>query len=744
MARHRARSRAFVRAAVACWMFLVLAAAACSAASTLANPQPQVTINKAVLETIVTTTATPGTTTCQAPFACMYSGEADRKWGSGNYLASGNTPCGYSGAAGTMVTARYCYAQIAGCQDPCQCLSPAEARQKWGPDSTQCSVLPCGKTVTFTDTLQGIRYCFRQKGQGVMVTTTTPVPAAAIPAQPAPVPAQVNPNAKLGPVAVGNALKMLCAGDADCDGRPDAGDNCPSVPNTQQLDSDSYILFSTCKGKLCKLPDAVSLQNCAELQGAARKLCEDAAWKKVNPNGCDVEHDCQVSTDGHGDACDNCRYVQNPDQSDSDNDCASMKNVPGYWDPASGWLQDPQCGDACDRCPNFDNAVDSDGDGIPDGCDTCRYVQNPDQKDSDNDCLALKQDPAFWDPVKKIWLVDPHCGDACDNCRDVFNPDQRNTNGDGHGDACDCSDMVWGPYEQATDCGVATADAALGRLNIAAGSSLASYVKNQVKAGITGCPGQVCSPCGTFNGNFTWTNWRGRNWMTPPTNQGSCGSCWAHSAVAVVEGMYNIHSGQAVGGNQWDFVGDTVPKNNMNDPSNQLAYWIVTNNAEGHKCNGGSNLDAMDWIYYNGVPDRLNVHHYRIAGYNVVQYDCCGGLGEDASHAGDHMIQYMMCRGPLSVCTPHWNGDEGHCFTLVGYDQSKFGGTGGWLIKNSWGSDWPDGPVNPRRADYQFDQIPGLGGYAYIPVQPGLYGSEYWTGIWGERHQIFTSYVYEG
>jgi len=61
---------------------------------------------------------------------------------------------------------------------------------------------------------------------------------------------------------------------------------------------------------------------------------------------------------------------------------------------------------------------DSDGDGIPDASDNCRYTVNPDQLDSDGDGL----------------------GDVCDNCPAAANPDQADFDADGIGDACDPDD----------------------------------------------------------------------------------------------------------------------------------------------------------------------------------------------------------------------------------------------------------------------------------------------------------------
>jgi hypothetical protein len=650
-------------------------------------------------QTIALATPTPQTISCPVGCECMERSRAIAAWGTDGFTQCAEKACGYSYTAAGLPIEKYCLKQKA---------------------ATVPAVIGVRPQVTLT---------YLQTANIPPVTTTTKIPVHMV---------TINPSG-------------ICSGDTDCDGRPDASDNCPAVANTQQLDSDSSILWSTCTGTLCKMPAASDLMNCEGSPGdPLYENCMKAAWLKANPGGsCLSSLNCQHKTDNYGDACDNCWEKLNPDQADSDGDCAILKQNSTLWD-GTKWLQDPQCGDACDKCPNFDNTIDSDHDGVPDGCDTCWNVPNADQKDSDQDCSALKQDPSFWDPVKKIWLKDPQCGDACDNCKSVFNPDQKDSNSNNIGDACDCSDRVIGPYEMGTDCGVASADAVIPKLNIQGDTSTAlSVVKTEIANSLTGCPNQPCSPCGTFNGNFSWTNWRGFNWMTPPTDQGKCGSCWVHSPIAVVEAMYRIHSGKAIGGNQWDFLGDTVPKVDMNVPGKsptRLYYPVVVNNADGDKCGGGHNNDAMSWIYDNGVPDFAYVHHYRIAGWNSVQTDCCGGLMGaqlQAAQSGNLIIQYLTCQGPLSVCTPHWNGDHGHCFTLVGYDQSKFGGTGGWLIKNNWGDDWPAPyPGNPD--DYQFDRIPGLGGYAYLPVQQGFYGADYMAGTWSKRWMLFTSYVYEG
>ena len=449
-------------------LILCLACIAISAdaASTRVLPTTTTTTVYQLRPTIALATPTPQTISCPAGCECMERSRAITAWGSDGFTQCAEKACGYSYTAAGLPIEKYCYKQ-----KTITALPPVP-----NPPPTTTVTYPHVVTIP-------------------VITQTTKVPVHLV---------TINPGS-------------ICPGDMDCDGRLDASDNCPAVANTQQLDSDSSILWSTCSGNLCKMPAASDLMNCEGSPGdPLYENCLKAAWLKANPGGsCFSSLNCQHKTDNYGDACDNCWEKLNPDQADNDQDCASLKKDPAFWD-GTKWLQDPQCGDTCDKCPNFDNTIDSDHDGVPDGCDTCWNVPNADQKDSDQDCSALKQDTSFWNPVKKIWLKDPHCGDTCDTCPSVFNPDQKDSNSDGTGDACDCSDRVIGPFEMGTDCGVASADAVIPKLNIQGDTSTAlSVVKTEIANSLTGCPNQPCSPCGLpqNNNNFTWTNWRGRNWM---------------------------------------------------------------------------------------------------------------------------------------------------------------------------------------------------------------------------------------
>ena len=169
--------------------------------------------------------------------------------------------------------------------------------------------------------------------------------------------------------------------DSDGDGVADYEDNCPSEPNSNQMNSDGDS-----HGDVC--------DNCPN---------------KSNEDQSDTDQD------GYGNVCDNCPNAGNPDQIDGDRDGQ---------------------GDACDP--------DDDNDGISDGADKCPLVYNPGQEDADGDgigdecdiCTDTDSDgygnPGF-----------PRNTCARDNCPQTYNPGQEDTDLDGKGDVCDVGEVAF-------------------------------------------------------------------------------------------------------------------------------------------------------------------------------------------------------------------------------------------------------------------------------------------------------------
>jgi M6 family metalloprotease-like protein len=166
----------------------------------------------------------------------------------------------------------------------------------------------------------------------------------------------------------------------------------------------------------------------------------------------------QTDTDGDGigDVCDNCPTISNLDQADSDNDgigdscdVCTDTDGDGYGNPG---FPKNQC--ATDNCPSVSNPdqADSDGDGLGNLCDNCPNTGNPSQIDSDSDGLGDECDNCY-DTDHDGYGNPGHPENQCavDNCPDIANPAQADADGDGVGNACDNCPVVINPEQTDAD-----------------------------------------------------------------------------------------------------------------------------------------------------------------------------------------------------------------------------------------------------------------------------------------------------
>ncbi len=234
---------------------------------------------------------------------------------------------------------------------------------------------------------------------------------------------------------IGACISPDADGDAICDG----SDNCPSVANPTQANSDGDTFGDACD------PCPVDAANDAEGDGRCANL--DNCPFIANANQADADGDLV------GNVCDNCSAISNSTQADGDGD---------------------GLGDACDACP-ADVGNDGDGDGVCSLVDNCPLIANAGQANQDGDTKGDVCDPCPADPANDLDL-DSFCsnldncplvtnplqtdgdadtrGDPCDNCPSVANASQANADGDAFGDACETDDDADGVLDGSDNCPV--------------------------------------------------------------------------------------------------------------------------------------------------------------------------------------------------------------------------------------------------------------------------------------------------
>lgn len=190
-------------------------------------------------------------------------------------------------------------------------------------------------------------------------------------------------------------------------------------------------------------------------------------------------------------------------------------------------------------------------------------------------------------------------------------------------------------------------------------------------------------------------DWREHDAVTPIKNQGMCGSCWAFSAVAAMEGAYAKTTHKLVSFSEQELV-DCV--NGGKDTCNR----------------GGEMQDGFDEIisHHGGKVDPEEAYAYTGSSKGVCHADDSKAIGHFTSYvnvtSGDEsaMQEAVATQNVLSVAIDassflfqlyrhgvfNWplckNGvnDLDHGVAVVGYGTKA--GHDFWLVKNSWGKGW--------------------------------------------------------
>ncbi|MCD7463154.1 hypothetical protein HAX54_050046 [Datura stramonium] len=212
-------------------------------------------------------------------------------------------------------------------------------------------------------------------------------------------------------------------------------------------------------------------------------------------------------------------------------------------------------------------------------------------------------------------------------------------------------------------------------------------------------------------------DWREKDVVTAIKNQGECGCCWAFSAVASMEGINKITTGNLISLSEQELVDCDTSSNQGCEGGfmNKAFEFIIRNDG----------LTSESSYPFKGIDDTCKIGEETNNVAKITGY-------ENVPTKSESDLLKVVANQPVSVAidasgsdfqlyssgvfTGECGTDLDHGVTIVGYGEDSEDGTKYWIVKNSWGTSW--GENGYIRMQRDIDAEEGLCGIAMQASYP--------------------------